>query len=326
VSDIRGIDDVNFQALVDAAKAEGQVVWYTSVNTRAAEDIAAQFTDEYGIPVVVVRSGGAAILQRFLLEADSGSVQNDVVSASDPDAFTALKAAGYFDCFTPRRFDELAAWAQDPEGCYSAHRGNVQIMSYRTDLVSEAPTSIEELADPKYRGMVVHGNPNFGGQMLVVTATLIKTLGIEWYERFAANNPLIVQGNAQVLDTVETGERSIGAFSSIGRINEAMKEGAPLQFVYPSEGAIFVSGPNAIAKGAPNPAAARLFMDFLLTDGPQKRTVDGGQYAGIASFDPPEGLEPIANLNLLTPDLEWLQAEGLALIERWTEIMGAERN
>src|SRR4029079_82355 len=71
-------------ALIEAAKKEGKVVWYTSIDLSAAERIAKAFEAKYpGIPVRVERSGAERVFQRIGQEYASRIHAVDVVNTSD---------------------------------------------------------------------------------------------------------------------------------------------------------------------------------------------------------------------------------------------------
>ena len=73
-----------------AAKKEGAVTWYTSTPVNTAQKIANMFQAETGIKVELFRSGGSAVLRRFMQEIDARRVIADVMTISDPAAVVTL--------------------------------------------------------------------------------------------------------------------------------------------------------------------------------------------------------------------------------------------
>ena len=73
-----------------AAKKEGAVTWYTSTPIGTAQKIANLFQTQTGIKVELFRSGGSAVLRRFLQEIEARRVVADVMTISDPSAASAL--------------------------------------------------------------------------------------------------------------------------------------------------------------------------------------------------------------------------------------------
>src|SRR5262245_55739094 len=82
-----------------AAKKEGKVVWYTSTPIEQGQKIAKLFEDATGIKVEMFRSGGSAILRRFLQEQQAGRTAVDVMTTSDPAATASLARKGTFVAF-----------------------------------------------------------------------------------------------------------------------------------------------------------------------------------------------------------------------------------
>src|SRR5207245_8491926 len=89
-------------ALIDAAKNEGKVVWYTSVDLPLAEKIAKAFEAKFpGIAVRVERTGAERVFQRIGQEYASSIHAVDVVNSSDASHFIAWKRDGILAPFMP---------------------------------------------------------------------------------------------------------------------------------------------------------------------------------------------------------------------------------
>ena len=187
---------------MDAAKREGKVVWYTSLPIALSQKLAALFEQESAIKVELFRSGGSAILRRFLQEKDAGRVLADVLYTADPAATASLAAKDTFVAFQPKNFDKIADVAKDPQGRYYALRLNMITLFVRTDLVAPAdvPKSWSALADARYKGKVVLSDPSFTAVQVAVVGTLAKKLGWGYYEALRRNDAMVVPGNQQLAD------------------------------------------------------------------------------------------------------------------------------
>src|SRR3712207_5177481 len=109
---------------MEAARKEGKVVWYTSTPIETAQKIANLFEQRTGIKVELFRSGGSAILRRFLQETQAGRVAVDVLTHSDPAAAAAMAKKGTFVPFKPTHWEKVPAEAKDPDGHWVAQRLN----------------------------------------------------------------------------------------------------------------------------------------------------------------------------------------------------------
>ena len=118
-----------------AAKREGKVSWYTSTPIEAAQKIAKLFEEETGIKVQLFRSGGSAILRRFMQEYEAKRVAADVLTTSDPAASASLARKGVFVPFKPVNFDKIPAEAKDAEGRLSPSASTCSSIFVRGDKV-----------------------------------------------------------------------------------------------------------------------------------------------------------------------------------------------
>ena len=89
-------------ALIEAARKEGQVVYYTSVDLPVAEKLAKAFEAKYpGISVRVERTGAERVFQRIGQEYSSNIHAVDVVNSSDAAHFIVWKRDGILDAYVP---------------------------------------------------------------------------------------------------------------------------------------------------------------------------------------------------------------------------------
>src|SRR3984957_3748632 len=127
-------------ALIDAAKKEGKVVWYTSLDLPAAERVARAFEAKYsGIPVRVERTGAERVFQRIGQEYASRIHAVDVVQSSDAAHFIVWKRDGILEAYVP---EDVAKFYppehKDPDGMFASFRVWLSVMGYNTDLVKAA--------------------------------------------------------------------------------------------------------------------------------------------------------------------------------------------
>src|SRR6185312_1335272 len=139
--------------LVEAAKKEGKVVWYTSVDLPLAEKIGKSFEAKFpGIAVRVERTGAERVFQRIGQEYSSNIHAVDVANSSDAAHFIVWKKKGMLEAVLPEdvaRFYPVEH--KDPDGTFASFRVWVCIIAYNTNLVKkeEAPKSFADLLDPK---------------------------------------------------------------------------------------------------------------------------------------------------------------------------------
>src|SRR6187455_896918 len=131
--------------LIAAAKKEGKVVWYTSVDLPLSEKVGKAFEAKYpGIAVRVERSGAERVFQRIGQEAASNIRACDVVNSSDAAHMIVWKRDGWLAPYVP---EDVARFYppehKDPDGTFASFRVTLSVIAYNTTLVKpeDAPKS-----------------------------------------------------------------------------------------------------------------------------------------------------------------------------------------
>ena len=305
-----------------AAKREGSVSWYTSTPIDAAQKIADGFTQATGVKVELFRSGGEAVLRRFMQEISAGRFAADLLTTSDPAAAAQLAEKGTFVAFKPADFAKIPAEVKDPQGRYIAQRLNMLGIILRADKVPESgrPKSWADLVKPAYKGQMVMPDPAFTSLQLVVVATLSQKLGWDFYQGLRKNDVMIVQGHQQVSDMLKRGERVIAAEGADSYAFLDRKAGHDEITIFPSEGAFAIPSPTAIVKGGPHPEAAKAFARFMLSDAAQKLFPEKGLYAANSDTPPPAGNRKLSEIKLMPVDYGYIKQNSAAIKERFAEI------
>src|SRR4029079_14726833 len=312
------------QDAVDLAKAktEGKVVWYTSTPLPQAQKIVNLFEKEYGIKVELFRSGGSAVLRRFQQEIDAGRIAADVLTTSDPAAAAILTRKGIFVALKPKNFDKIPDAAKDKDGNFIAQRLNLMTNYLRSDKVPPADEAKTwaDLADPKYKGKMVIGDPSFTSLPVSVVGMMSKERGWSFYEKLRANDTMVVQGNQQASDMLKPGERliAVGALDSYAAEDRAA--GHPMKTLYPSDGVFVIPSPTSVVKGGPSPNAAKLLAEFIISDEVQKISPADGGFSARSDMPAPSGSPPLSSLKILPVDYDYTEKEAPRIKKRFNEI------
>jgi iron(III) transport system substrate-binding protein len=307
---------------LEAAKKEGKVSWYTSTPIETANRIAKLFEEKTGVKVEMFRSGGTAILRRFMQEHEAKRIAADVLTTSDPAASNQLAEKGVFVAFKPEGFDKLPEDAKDADGRWIAQRLNMMTIFVRTDKVAEAdrPKTWSDLTNAKYKGQLVTTDPSFTSLQLSVVGMLSQKLGWDFYEKLRANDMMIVQGNQQVSDNLKRGERLIAAGALDSYAADDRKDGHPIATIYPTEGTFVIPSPTAVVKDSPNPNAAKLFAAFMITPEVQKLFPEDGGYAARSDVAPPAGSPDLASLKTIHVDYKQIEKQAGSIKKKFSEI------
>jgi iron(III) transport system substrate-binding protein len=201
--------------LIAAAKKEGKVVWYTSIDLKVAEQIAKNFEKKYpGVPVQVERTGAERLLQRITQEYSSNIHAVDLANSSDASHLVLWKNKGWLAPYVPEDVAKFyPADHKDPDGMFASFRIFLCVIAYNTKLVKkdEAPKSFAELLDPKWKGKIVKAHPGYSGTIMTATFQMSRDLGWGYFEKLAKQNVLQVQSASVPPKKLALGERAVQA-------------------------------------------------------------------------------------------------------------------
>jgi iron(III) transport system substrate-binding protein len=312
-------------ALIDAAKKEGKVVFYTAMDLAFAQQLGKAFEAKFpGISARVERSGAERIFTRIAQEYASNIHAVDVVNTADQAHCLAWKRNGWLAPYLPeevaRHYDKAYV---EPDALHVTTRILVSPIAYNTNLVSreEAPTSFADLLDPKWTGKIVKAHPAYSGTIMNATFQIARDLGWEYLEKLARQKVLQVQSATDTPKKISLGERAVmadGAGYLVIRYREA---GQPVDIVYPSEGTPLAGGPSAVFKAAPNPNAARLFQSWMHSREGQQMIVDVAcQYSAHGQVVEKKGVRPLKDIKLMKEDPEGIEKSAEDIKRRYAAI------
>lgn len=254
--------------LVAEAKREGEITIYHAYP--ALTKVIDAFGKKYGIKVNTWRSGSEAILQRLTTEARAGRHEVDIVQNNAPENEFAHREKLLQEVRSPYQAD-LIPQAVPAHHEWAGITLDVWIAAYNTTKVKkeDLPKSYADLQDPKWKGKLGVEADDYGwfGALM---SELGEAQGTKIFNNITATNGISVRKGHSLLGTlVASGDVPLAL--TIYDWNPPQlkdKGGAPIEGFYISP---VIAQPSTIAmlKGAPHPAAALLFYDFMLSEGQQ---------------------------------------------------------
>jgi iron(III) transport system substrate-binding protein len=311
--------------LIEAAKKEGKVIYYTSIDLPLAEKIAKSFEAKFpGVSVRVERTGAERVFQRIGQEYSSNIHAVDVVNSSDASHLIVWKRDGLLAPFVPEDVAKhYPDGHKDPDGMFASFRVGLCIIAYNTNLVKaeDAPKSFADLLDPKWKGKIVKAHPGYSGTIMTATFQTARDLGWEYFEKLAKQSVMQVQSSADPPKKLALGERAVMADGNEYNIFDIKEKGGPVAPVYATEGVPLVVGPNAVFKAAPNPNAARLFQAYCFTPECQQLVINEG---GLRSMHPlakeKPGRKPFAEIKVMKEDAAAVEKQSEEIKTHYTKI------
>ncbi|WP_028923569.1 ABC transporter substrate-binding protein [Pseudonocardia acaciae] len=246
---------------------------------------------------------GAELESRLATEFSSGKHVADLIEST---TYIYLDK-DYYQPYVPTTAAALGHRFRGPKDMLWGASGTLFGFMYNTDKIkaADAPKSWAELADPRWSGQIVSGDPS---QPSAASDMLIKlqSAGVvddAWLHKLAANK-LTVKRELELADqAVAQGEFGIVLTTIYNYYANDKKKGAPLAFVHPADGVMIEPNFFGLVKGAANTDAAKLFQEWLFSKEGQQRFVDLGTYPLMPGAPTGPDLPPVDRLKVLdVPD------------------------
>jgi len=276
--------------LIDAAKKEGgRVVIYGSLETPVLESVIQAFRKKTGLNAEYWRASAMSVMNRAMTEYRAGNPLYDVVlNNSDPLVIMAQDGMlAKYDSPTARKYpsDQIDA-RFGPITRY----GIVGVV-YNKGLVKpeDAPKSIEDIVNPKYKGKLVMADPTLHVTTIQWLSSLHKIMAKEKVDKFirdlAAMKPTLVESMLPASERVATGEIPVG-LTFVKFAYSAAQSGAPLDYVRVDK-MLGDSHFVVLSSKAPHANAGKAFVDFYLDDETMKILAQTGEFVNRKGIYPP---------------------------------------
>jgi iron(III) transport system substrate-binding protein len=263
--------------LIEAAKKEGEVVFYGAIPVNIVKRITDLFEKKYSITVKHWRGDATEIVNRVLTESRAGRPTFDVTLGNEA-VMQALDEKGLLGVFDPPAAKGYPKQFRDPDLRMTAWRVLPYGINYNYQQIKgdEAPKTYEELLLPKWKGKFGLANPGIHVTTLQFVLSLEKIYGAKWLkivEGWAKQEPRLGRSLTDLLTPMTSGEVPV----AISYIKDKFQFPGPIDYVRMNKYLASV-GFVAISKQAPHPNAAKLFTEFFLTAEPQRLFGESGEY------------------------------------------------
>jgi iron(III) transport system substrate-binding protein len=262
-------------ALIEAAKKEGKVVWYTTlIVTQAIRPLKEAFEKTYpGIELQYARADEAPTAAKILAEAQASRLQADIFDGISN--MVPLKRAGLVVPHGSPSAGKIPAELKDQQGYWISILLYVFSPGINTTLVSkeQAPKTYQDLLDPRWRGKMAWNPGSIAGALGFVGATLMSmgdARGMDYLKALSAQRIVNIEASSRaILDQVIAGEYPIGLMMFNHHTVISAQKGAPSDWIKLEPVPVALDA-VAILKDAPHPNAAKLLVDFLTSEDGQR--------------------------------------------------------
>jgi iron(III) transport system substrate-binding protein len=295
------------------------VVVYVSHDQVFSEPILNDFEKDTGIQVRAVydteetRSAGA--MNRLI--AEKSNPQADVYWANEPFRAEVLRQQGISAPYISPNAAEIPETFREPNGYWTGFAARARVLIVHKDTIPK-PASVLSYSDPQWRGKAVIANPLFGTTTTEVAA-FFSLWGDErargFMQQLHDNAVMISPSNGDSADLVARGEFAFSLVDTDDVVSR-MKQGAPVEIVYPDQGAdgigVFIV-PNAavLIAGAPHSEEGKQLIDYLLSKETESKLAqsDAAQIPLHPGVAPPPQLQPIDSIKVMQANYSEIAAK-----------------
>jgi len=272
--------------LVEGAKKEASVMWYTSMNIEDAKKMVDAFEKKYPfIKVEYFRANSAKLLQRAVTEARAGKYFFDVIALSGFETHQIAKLRLLQPYISPERkaYPEIF---RDAKGLWTDYFDSYAVIGYNTRLIpkGQEPKEWSDLLNPKWKGKLTMDFEDVRWY-----ATMLDKWGKEKGQNFmrglAKQEMPFSRGANLIAQLVVAGETPMGMVNA--HTIEKMKEkGAPVDWIKTTDPIVVSLHPIGYASKPVHPNAGKLLLDFVLSKEGQQVVVDVGRTSPRPGMDP----------------------------------------
>jgi len=254
------------KVLVERARNEKEVTFYSSLQTTDAEPYVKAFNKRYPfIKVNIYRISGQKQVIMIQSEFNAGRHAFDITNASAAQAF-GIKKTGALDPYQSPQRQYFSSAHKDKEGYFTPTYIVPVVLGYNTNMVkrNEAPKRYEELLEPKWKGNMILDIEEFPW-FAVLLKHYGREKGLDYMRRLAKQDIQMGRGRSTQAQLISAGERAIGIALNSSSVLDFKTRGAPLDWTILDP---YYAKPNMLmfARHAPHPHAAALLIDWTLSD------------------------------------------------------------
>ena len=257
-------DEFGSKELIAAAEKEGSLTYYTANFAETEQEVIKAFNKRFPkIKVAMVRAPGGQLITRIKTEAAAGKLGADVINHSDRGLMKELE-----DMFMDYAPPNAAAYRPDALVSPKLWPGVTLgwAIAYNTALVKNAPKTWMDLLKPEYKNKTIgHVIGPSGGTTWTRVMFERQVLGEDYHTKQAALGIALYPSGAPLSDALVRGEVSIAPLL-YNIIYTKIVDGAPAEAIFAPEGVPIIPYADGIPKTAKSPNAARLFMNWRLSN------------------------------------------------------------
>jgi iron(III) transport system substrate-binding protein len=314
--------DARVQDLVKAAAQEGQLAYWDAVIQPETNDLlTAAFIKTYGLPssfkVTYTLSNTSGLVTRVDQELQANRVTIDVAAiASLPWVYGHISHGDFLEYESPQyaAYSKVFALNLGRKGFSAPNGAYLFVPMWNADSLDFKGTSFKDVVGAVANGRLTIGDAAKSETYLLTYMAQSKVWGLDYFRALAKMSPNFVVRSEQIAARLVSSEDLMAYSGMPTRAYQSNALGAKLKFILPTEGVVLLPQNTFILKAAPHPAAAKLWIDFILSEAGQKILVEReAMISGRDGFESPLPVyaPAISSINVIPVDWNAISADDM---------------
>ncbi|MDK8183333.1 ABC transporter substrate-binding protein [Paenibacillus sp. UMB4589-SE434] len=306
--------------------ASNKLVIYSPNSEEIIKTIIPMFEKQTGITVELVTAGTGEIIKR--LQSEKQNPYADVMFGGSMAGYR--EHADLYEPYVSPEDKNLIEGHRNTSGFATPYISDGSVLLVNKNLVGDIKIEgYEDLLNPKLKGKIASADPASSSSAFAQLTNMLKAMGgdyendkgWDYVSKLIQNlDGKIASGSGAVHKSVADGEYVVG-LTYEDPSSTYVKNGAPVEVVYPKEGAVFLDAASAITKGAPHMDNAKKFIDFILSK-------DAQDAFGTQLTNRPlrqdtklgDHMKPYADINMIKEDTDYVSANKSKIVEHYIEM------
>jgi iron(III) transport system substrate-binding protein len=310
--------------------AQERVVVYTSLETdEVAEYLKLARKELPTLDIHIIRLSTGELGARML--AERANPQADVIWGWAVTNLEDFVTKGMIEPYRPKGVERLEKRFVHPDFQYAGIDMYIAAFCVNTKVLKEKglpmPRGWNDLLDPKFKGLITMPNPVASGTGFLQVSSILQMYGAkegkedgwEFLKKLDKNMGQYIKSGSRPAKMTAAGEFAVGASFDFP-VAEQKKQGFPVEFVFPIEGAGYEVEANALLKGARNVAAAKKFLDWAVSEGAMREYSKFKFGVTMPGIPTRPDLPKLSEIKLYPMDFVWQAKNRDEILRKWESL------
>ncbi len=307
--------------------AKDKVTVYTSLETdETVKYLEVARKDLPDLDIDIIRLSTGELGARMLAEKDNP--QADCIWGWAVTNMEQFVPKGMVDPYKAKGVEKLDKRFVHPKDFYAGIDMYIAAFCVNTKVLKEKglpmPKGWNDLLDPKFKGLIAMPNPAASGTGFLQIASLLQMYGAkegkedgwEFLKKLDKNMGQYIKSGSRPAKMTAQGEFAVGcSFDFV--VGEQKKQGFPVEFIFPVEGAGYEVEANALLKGAKNPKAARKFLDWAISANAMKAYSAFKLGVTLPGIPTRSDMPKLSEIKLYPMDFSWQAKNYESILKKW---------